>query len=105
MYFEWPSTVFSWLKTRTAENAFPVSNVEAAKQWHEGIVAQFARDHAVPPDSDVKMRSVAHQGGTNPNERDHITAEFSKNGDRIPVKVKINGKERMMNTVHCYTGR
>jgi len=51
-------------------------------------------------------RAAAHSGGTNPQEKEHLTVQFSdSNGDAIHVEEAIEGRPVRIATVHIYTGR
>jgi len=45
---------------------------ENAKEWHEGLIRSHAESN-VPSAKTAKIRAAAHRGGTDPNEKEHIT--------------------------------
>ncbi|KAI0029592.1 hypothetical protein K488DRAFT_88591 [Vararia minispora EC-137] len=54
------------------------------KKWHEDKVAAFQKaQSALASANRAKIRRAAHTGGTDPNEKDHITVSYRQNNKEI----------------------
>ncbi|KAL4245792.1 hypothetical protein ABKN59_001661 [Abortiporus biennis] len=91
----------SWTGTAKAELAEPLAatwgNGDDAKARHEAIVREYG--DSIKKAKSAQIEHAAHPGGTDPNEKDHITVKyFDKNGGIIKDKNDWDSH-------HVYTNR
>ncbi|KAI0784878.1 hypothetical protein C8Q75DRAFT_809767 [Abortiporus biennis] len=91
----------SWTGTAQGELAEPLAatwgNGDDAKARHEAIVREYG--NSIKKAKSAQIEHAAHPGGTDPNEKDHITVQyFDKNGGIIKDKNDWDSH-------HVYTNR